>query len=104
MSDEDFAGAPALLVIFLSNHCPYVRRIETAIGALTSEYAGKGVASVGVCSNDVVNYLADSHQCPFRRLSKPTETWKFRAKTNIFRVLFRPSHTISIFVTIQQNN
>lgn len=59
VSDGDFAGAPALLVIFLSNHCPYVRRIETAIGALTWEYAGKGVASVGVCSNDVVNYPDD---------------------------------------------
>ncbi|GAB3660770.1 thioredoxin family protein [Actinocorallia lasiicapitis] len=56
----DFADAPALLVVFLSNHCPYVKRIETALGALTSEYAARGLATVGIGSNDVVNYPDDS--------------------------------------------
>jgi peroxiredoxin len=55
----DFADSPALLVIFLSNHCPYVRRIETGIGAVTAAYADRGVATVGICSNDVVNYPDD---------------------------------------------
>ncbi|HEY8478314.1 MAG TPA: thioredoxin family protein [Spirillospora sp.] len=59
VSDKDFAEASALLVIFLSNHCPYVRRIESALGALTSEYADKGLATVAICSNDVVNYPDD---------------------------------------------
>lgn len=51
---------PALLVVFLSNHCPYVRRIEDALGALTREYAEKGVATVAICSNDIVNYPDDA--------------------------------------------
>ncbi|MGP4023713.1 thioredoxin family protein [Actinomadura sp. 3N407] len=59
VSDGDFAEASALLVVFLSNHCPYVRRIEHGIGALTEEYAGKGLATVAVCSNDVTNYPDD---------------------------------------------
>lgn len=59
VSDEDFPEAPALLVVFLSNHCPYVRRIEESIGVLTAEYAGAGVATVAVCSNDVTNYPDD---------------------------------------------
>ncbi|TDD86966.1 thioredoxin family protein [Actinomadura rubrisoli] len=59
VSDEDFPDAPALLVVFLSNHCPYVRRIERGIGALTAEYAAKGVATVGIGSNDVVRYPDD---------------------------------------------
>lgn len=59
VSDGDFAEASALLVVFLSNHCPYVRRIETAIGALTSEYADRGLATVAVCSNDTSNYPDD---------------------------------------------
>ncbi|MEU5882154.1 thioredoxin family protein [Spirillospora sp. NPDC047279] len=59
VSLEDFAGAPALLVIFLSNHCPYVRRIEDAVGAVTAEYAARGLATVAVCSNDVANYPDD---------------------------------------------
>jgi len=52
-------SAPALLVVFLSNHCPYVRHVESALGALTAEYAGKGLATVGICSNDPVNYPDD---------------------------------------------
>lgn len=56
----DFADAPALLVLFLSNHCPYVRRIEKGIGAVTAEYGDKGVATVAICSNDVDNHPDDA--------------------------------------------
>jgi peroxiredoxin len=56
---KDFADAPALLVIFLSNHCPYVKHVESALGAFASEYADKGLATVGICANDVVNYPDD---------------------------------------------
>lgn len=59
VSLADLAGSPALLVTFLSNHCPYVRHVESALGAMTAEYAGKGLAAVGICSNDVVNYPDD---------------------------------------------
>ncbi|BCB90406.1 thioredoxin family protein [Phytohabitans suffuscus] len=52
-------SAPALLVAFLSNHCPYVRHVESALGAFAAEYAGKGLATIGICSNDVVNYPDD---------------------------------------------
>ncbi|GAB2845483.1 thioredoxin family protein [Actinocorallia aurea] len=51
---------PLLLVVFLSNHCPYVRRIESALGALTSRYAARGVATVGISANDAVAYPDDS--------------------------------------------
>jgi peroxiredoxin len=42
----------ALLVMFLCNHCPYVRHVERALGAAVAEYAGRDVAAVGICSND----------------------------------------------------
>ncbi|HEY7488824.1 MAG TPA: thioredoxin family protein [Streptosporangiaceae bacterium] len=59
VSLAEFADAPALLVIFLSNHCPYVRRVEAGIGAVTASYAGRGVATVGICSNDIVTHPDD---------------------------------------------
>src|SRR3954451_3723489 len=59
VSLNDFADAPALLVIFLSNHCPYVKRIERAIADVTAEYADQGLATVGISSNDVVNHPDD---------------------------------------------
>ncbi|MCG5219568.1 thioredoxin family protein [Streptosporangium sp. KLBMP 9127] len=54
----DLKGSPATLVIFLSNHCPYVRRIERGIGAFAADYRDR-VATIAVCSNDVTNYPDD---------------------------------------------
>jgi peroxiredoxin len=56
----DFEKAPALLVIFMCNHCPYVKHVADALAKLTSDYLAKGVAVVGINSNDVANYPADS--------------------------------------------
>jgi len=42
----------ALLVVFLCNHCPYVRHVESALATLTSEYADRGLSTVGIASND----------------------------------------------------
>jgi peroxiredoxin len=56
----DFADAPALLVIFMCNHCPYVKHVANQLARFTSEYMAKGVAVVGINSNDVANYPADS--------------------------------------------
>ncbi|GAA0670405.1 thioredoxin family protein [Kitasatospora atroaurantiaca] len=46
---DDFAAAPALLVAFLCNHCPYVRHVEHAFGELVNEFPD--LAVVGICSN-----------------------------------------------------
>ena len=56
----DFQGAPALLVVFLSNHCPYVKHIADDLAAFGEEYQGKGLAMVGINANDVANYPDDS--------------------------------------------
>lgn len=56
-SDGLTAGRP-LLVMFLSNHCPYVRHIERELGSLVAEYA-QDVAAVAICSNDTQAYPAD---------------------------------------------
>ena len=54
---DDFTAAPALLVAFLCNHCPYVRHVETALGALLSRYPD--LAVVGICTNDADAYPGD---------------------------------------------
>jgi thiol-disulfide isomerase/thioredoxin len=57
VSLDGAAGRP-LLVMFLSNHCPYVRHLERELGALVNEYADD-VAAVAICSNDIENYPDD---------------------------------------------
>jgi len=60
VSLSDFADAPALLVIFMCNHCPYVVHVADALAELTNEYLQRGVAVVGISSNDVAAHPADS--------------------------------------------
>ncbi|GAB4587927.1 thioredoxin family protein [Nocardia sp. IFM 10818] len=55
-----FDTDPALLVIFLSNHCPYVRRIEIALGEITAELRPRGLATIAICSNDTERYPDDN--------------------------------------------
>ena len=57
---SEFNGAQALLVVFLSNHCPFVKHIADALAAFGREYQGRGLAMVGINANDVANYPDDS--------------------------------------------
>lgn len=59
VTSSDLVGAPALLVMFLSNHCPYVRHIEDVLGSVVAEYAERGVAAVAICSNDTNTHPDD---------------------------------------------
>jgi peroxiredoxin len=56
----DFAKSPALLVAFICNHCPYVKHVRSAFAQLARDYQAKGVAIVGISSNDVVSHPDDS--------------------------------------------
>jgi len=60
VSLTDFTDAPALLVIFLCNHCPYVKHVAIVLSELTKEYQRRGVAVVGINSNDVSAFPDDS--------------------------------------------
>jgi peroxiredoxin len=55
---DDYGGAPALLVAFLCNHCPYVRHIEAELGRALSAYPD--LAVVGICTNDADAYPDDA--------------------------------------------
>jgi peroxiredoxin len=60
VSLSDFDNSPALLVIFMCNHCPFVKHVLDKLVKLIKEYQAKGVAVVGINSNDVANYPDDS--------------------------------------------
>ena len=57
---SDFKDKPALLVIFMCNHCPYVKHIRAALAQLARDYLPHGAAVVGINSNDVASYPEDS--------------------------------------------
>jgi peroxiredoxin len=56
----DFVGQPALLVVFMCNHCPYVVLIRERLRDLVKSYQARGLAMVGISANDADAYPADS--------------------------------------------
>ena len=59
ISSDNFQGAPALLVAFICNHCPYVKHIRSRFAALATEYQARGVAVVAISSNDAESFPED---------------------------------------------
>ncbi len=60
VSLSDFGAVPALLVIFMCNHCPFVKHVLTEMIELIKEFQDKGVAVVGINSNDLEDYPEDA--------------------------------------------
>jgi peroxiredoxin len=60
VSFEDYEDSKAILVIFLSQHCPYVAYIADEIGKLAKYYDGSGLSIIGISSNDADNYPEDA--------------------------------------------
>ena len=60
VSLADLSGAPALVVMFICNHCPYVKHLRQGLAAFGKDMKSKGVAVVAISSNDVANYPDDS--------------------------------------------
>ena len=60
VSLADFADKKGLLVVFMCNHCPFIKHLRKELAEFGNEYQGKGLGVVGISSNDVANYPDDS--------------------------------------------
>lgn len=56
---DDFVGAPALLVMFTCNHCPFVVHVRDPLSELVRNWTARGVAVVAINSNDAATYPQD---------------------------------------------
>ena len=59
VSLRDFDGAPALLVMFICNHCPFVIHVREQLAALGRDLMPRGLAVVAISSNDAAQYPQD---------------------------------------------
>jgi peroxiredoxin len=55
-----FAGKKALLVMFISRHCPFVQHVKDELGRLGRDYASKSVGIVAISPNFVPDYPDDA--------------------------------------------
>lgn len=59
---EYVEGKKGFVVMFLCNHCPYVKHINKALVKVASEFISQEIAFLGISSNDVSQYPEDSPQ------------------------------------------
>jgi peroxiredoxin len=73
ISLSTFADKPALLVMFICQHCPYVKHVQEELARIGRDYKDRGVGIVAISANDVEKYPEDSPE----NLKKMAETLGF---------------------------
>lgn len=83
MTLNDFKSEHATVVMFICNHCPFVKNIWEQLIALGKDYQEKGIKFIAISSNDAENYpddgpekmkaLAESTNLPFPYLYDETQ-------------------------------
>jgi peroxiredoxin len=58
-SNDDYSGKP-VAVVFMCNHCPFVKHIADSLAERAREYREKGVAVLGINANDTASHPEDS--------------------------------------------
>jgi peroxiredoxin len=74
---DDFARAPALLVIFLCNHCPYVKHVRAEIARTVADYQVRGLSAVGISSNDISGHPEDGPEAMAREAAAVGYTFPY---------------------------
>jgi len=59
LSLEGLRSEKATVIMFLCNHCPYVKHVNAEIVRVSNEYIPKGISFIGISSNDVTQYPED---------------------------------------------
>jgi thiol-disulfide isomerase/thioredoxin len=57
---DDFTDHPAYLIMFICNHCPYVKHLLPKLTEICKQYKAKGVAIFAISSNDTNRYPEDN--------------------------------------------
>jgi len=75
MKLADFREKKALVVMFICNHCPYVKHVEDGLTAFARDYATRDVAIVAISSNDAETHPDDAPE----KLAATVKSrgWKF---------------------------
>jgi peroxiredoxin len=60
VSPGDFQDAKALLVMFICNHCPYVKHVQHELVRVARDYGPRGLAAVAISANDAEKYPDDA--------------------------------------------
>ncbi len=68
-------GAPATVVVFTCNHCPYALAWHERIADVARDYAARGVEVLAINSNDAERYPRDSYAAMQERVARDPGDW-----------------------------
>jgi|SRR5579871_952653 len=74
---DEFKNAPALLIAFICNHCPFVKHIQPQLVSIARDYRSKGLAVVAISSNDVAAYPDDGPEFMAKESEKAGYTFPY---------------------------
>ena len=60
ISLKDVKGETATMIMFICNHCPFVKHVNAELVELANDYKNKGIGFVAISANDVINHPDDS--------------------------------------------
>lgn len=75
VTDRTSSGTNGTLVMFLCNHCPFVKHVLAEIERIADDYASRGVRMIAINSNDLATYPQDGPDA-MRELAL-ARSWKF---------------------------
>jgi peroxiredoxin len=57
---DELASKKATVIMFICNHCPFVKHLASGISSLARDYTQKGISFIAISSNDIQSYPEDS--------------------------------------------
>ncbi|MFT6054017.1 MAG: thiol-disulfide isomerase/thioredoxin [Roseivirga sp.] len=60
LSLDDLKSHKATVIMFICNHCPFVKHVDVGIVKLAQDYQAKGISFIAISSNDIENYPQDA--------------------------------------------
>ena len=84
LSLQQLKGEKATVIMFICNHCPYVKHVNQQLVLLAKEYIPKGISFIAISSNDIVNYPQDGPELMKQNAINeiPLGIYSFANKTN----------------------
>ena len=70
---QELRGSTGTLIMFICNHCPFVKHIQPELVRLASDYLSRGISIVAISANDVENYPQDSPD----NMKKEAQHWGY---------------------------
>jgi peroxiredoxin len=60
LSLENIKGETATMIMFICNHCPFVKHVNAELVRIANDYNDKGIGFVAISSNDIINHPDDA--------------------------------------------